>query len=116
MSDARQDEQEAFCSSRTTGAHVRGTLLRPRVEFEATWYECARQTLRPEDVDRFDVIVFQRKTMNARLRSSRWQFGGQLTVYEIDDDVWNVARTNPAQAPGHRLRIAAGTMRRACQL
>ena len=69
----------------------------PGVELKRLGYEVVLdQTLRPEDVDRFDVIVFQRKTDERSLEIIKVaNSAGKLTVYEIDDDVWNVARTNP---------------------
>lgn len=51
----------------------------------------------PEDLMEFDIIVFQRQCSEASWEAIRYVNSlGKLSVYELDDDLWNIDRTNPA--------------------
>ena len=52
--------------------------------------------IKPEDYDRFDVFVFQKKRDHRSLAGIQHAKDcGKYTVYELDDDIWSLSRTNP---------------------
>jgi len=66
-------------------------------------------SLRPDDFENFDVIVFQRQFQPGALDAiKRANAKGKLTVYELDDDVWSLSTTNPGYAAWADPRNAKG--------
>lgn len=72
----------------------------PGAQLKALGYEVVLDSvLKPEDVDHFDVIVFQRQFQPEALAAIRSaNAAGKLTVFELDDDVWSLTPTNPGYA------------------
>ncbi|MFZ3062492.1 MAG: glycosyltransferase [Actinomycetota bacterium] len=51
----------------------------------------------PEGLKEFDVVVFQRQCSEASWQAIQYVNSlGKLSVYELDDDLWHIDRTNPA--------------------
>ncbi len=54
-------------------------------------------TLQFSDIPNLDIIVFQRQSSPVALKAiSTANSLGKMTIYEIDDDFWNLDKANPA--------------------
>ncbi|MEI7814128.1 MAG: hypothetical protein WCJ13_05000 [Coriobacteriia bacterium] len=74
--------------------HVPGAQLK-----ELGYEVILDDSLKPSDIEHFDVIVFQRQSHPAALEAiNNANAAGKLTVYELDDDIWSLAPTNPGYA------------------
>ncbi len=84
----------------------------PGVQLKKLGYDVVMDDkFRLEDIERFDVIVFQRKYDPRFLEAIRQaNAAGKLTVYELDDDLWSVARNNPAYNVWGNPQILAGAV------
>lgn len=51
----------------------------------------------PEELAEFDTVIFQRQCSEASWQAIQYVNSlGKLSVYELDDDLWHIDRTNPA--------------------
>ncbi len=51
----------------------------------------------PEELAEFDTVIFQRQCSEASWEAIRYVNSlGKVSVYELDDDLWHIDRTNPA--------------------
>ncbi|HEY3316802.1 MAG TPA: glycosyltransferase [Coriobacteriia bacterium] len=93
-------------------ANVPGTAL-SRLGYDVALTD----KMTPADVQQADVIVFQRQWCPAALQAMDYGKAlGKLTVYELDDDLWNIHPSNPAYAAWNDPRLVAcaeALMRRA---
>lgn len=69
----------------------------PGVQLKKLGYHVVLDSqLTREDLERFDVVVFQRKAdPNAYRAIEMAKSLGKLTVYELDDDIFTIAASNP---------------------
>jgi len=67
-----------------------------------------QDTLEFDDIDWCDVLVIQRVAEAGMDRAIEYaKAHGKLTVYDLDDDLWNIPDTNPSRQTWNRSRLAA---------
>ena len=69
----------------------------PGVQLKKLGYDVVLDTtIKPQDIERFEVIVFQRKAdHNAYMAIEAAKAAGRMTVYELDDDIFSISASNP---------------------
>lgn len=75
----------------------------PGIELKRHGHEVVlHHTPRRDLVEDSDIIVFQRQHLPEALAAMEYaNRAGKVTVYELDDDLWNIQPTNPAYPAWH---------------
>jgi glycosyltransferase involved in cell wall biosynthesis len=82
----------------------------PGMELQRRGYRVTlNDGITPQQVDASDVIVFQRQWRPVALQAMQYaKQTGKLTVFELDDDLWNLHPSNPGYKAWSRPRMIGG--------
>jgi glycosyltransferase involved in cell wall biosynthesis len=84
--------------------HVPGLELKRR-GFDVVLHD----SITPQEVEDSDVIVFQRQWRPGAIQAHEYAKSlGKFTVFEVDDDLWNVHPTNPSYRAWSKPEIIGG--------